>query len=92
MIALGCSTSNPRSTPASMEFSWFHPQGGEFLFAYDKSECESFVVDQNKSLGVDQNGPFFTCMRLRGYSLVDVSGTVLIPPLEGIATGQIGSD
>ena len=78
------------SAPA--EFSWYHPQGGEYLFAYDKTECESSVLAQQQALGFDTNGPFFTCMRERGYALVDDNGVVQVPPIEILATGQAASD
>lgn len=77
---------------APAEFSWYHPQGGEYLFAYDKGECETEVLTHQLNLGVDTDGPFFTCMRQRGYALIDDNGVVQIPPIEILATGQAASE
>ena len=82
---IGCST-----TPT--EFSWYHPQGGEYLFAYDKGECETVTFAQQDALGYDTDGPFFTCMRQRGYALIDDNGVVQVPPIEVLATGQASSE
>ena len=73
------------------EFSWYHPQGGEYLFAYDKGECETQVTP-SQALGVDTDGPFFQCMRQRGYALIDNNGIVQVPPIEVLATGQAASE
>ena len=51
-------------------FTWYHPLGGEYLFAYDHNQCTAEVEALGMSPGADQNGPFFTCMRDRGYSLI----------------------
>ena len=68
----------------STDFSWYHPQGGEYLFAYDRDECEMVVSDQGLSLGTDIKGPFFQCMHARGYYLVDANGIIQAPPAEAI--------
>lgn len=52
------------------EYSWYHPDGGEYLFAFDASECEAQVVARGLQLGTDTTGPFFSCMEDRGYLLV----------------------
>lgn len=57
------------SAPAP-EYSWYHPQGGEYLFEFDASECEAELRSQGLTLGTDTNGPFFRCMETRGYLLV----------------------
>ncbi len=58
-------------------FTWYHPHGGEYLFAYDRENCTEAVLAQNLSLGTDTDGPFFQCMRKRGYALfVADRGTV----------------
>ncbi len=51
-------------------YNWYHPLGGEFLFAFDANECRSAVAELGQQLGVDPSGPFFKCMENRGYSLV----------------------
>lgn len=51
-------------------YSWFHPQGGEYLFAYDQDECVAELAADGTQLGTDTKGPFFDCMRDRGYRLV----------------------
>lgn len=67
-----CATQNPT-------FSWYHPMGGEYLFAYDRDECETSVVEQGMTLGTDTQGPFFQCMHSRGYYLVDANAIVQEP-------------
>jgi len=64
----------------SPSFSWYHPMGGEYLFAYDSGQCESRVADQGLTLGTDIRGPFFSCMFDRGYYLVDSAGVIHEPP------------
>jgi hypothetical protein len=56
-------------TQQSLEFTWYHPQGGEYLFAFDHDACVQRVRTQGHELGTDRRGPFFQCMRDRGYSL-----------------------
>ena len=68
----------------SPDFSWYHPQGGEYLFAYDRDECETVVSEQGLNLGTDIAGPFFQCMHARGYYLVDANGIIQAPPAEAI--------
>ena len=68
----GCAAQNP-------SFSWYHPQGGEYLFAYDRDECTDTVQSQGLSLGTDLKGPFFQCMHRRGYYLVNETGIVQVP-------------
>jgi hypothetical protein len=63
----------------SANFSWYHPQGGEYLFAYDREECANLVQSQGLSLGTDIKGPFFQCMHRRGYYLVNDTGIVQAP-------------
>jgi hypothetical protein len=41
-------------------YSWSHPAGGEYLFAFDSQKC-----------GAGAGEEFFTCMKSRGYFLVD---------------------
>jgi len=41
-------------------YGWSHPSGGEYLFTFDSREC-----------GADAGNEFFTCMKSRGYFLVD---------------------
>ena len=67
-----CSTAAP-------EFSWFHPQGGEYLFAFDSDECRTEVAAQGTTLGTDTSGPFFSCMHARGYFLVSGDRIVQAP-------------
>jgi len=85
LILGGCAGQNPT-------FSWYHPQGGEFLFAYDRDECTNVVQAQGLSLGTDMGGPFFQCMHQRGYYLVDDAGIVQAPEevlaLEGPQVSQ----
>ena len=64
LACVGCVQQSP-------QFSWYHPQGGEYLFAYDEGECASHVQNQGLALGIDPQGPFFECMRGRGYTLLD---------------------
>ena len=72
------------------DFSWYHPQGGEYLFAYDRNACETVVADRGLSLGTDISGPFFQCMHARGYYLVDANGIIQAPPAEAtLAERQI---
>ena len=74
----------------SPDFSWYHPQGGEYLFAYDQGECETVVANLGLNLGADIDGPFFQCMHARGYYLVDANGIVQAPPAEAsLAERQI---
>lgn len=63
----------------STSYSWYHPQGGEFLFAYDKNTCEAQQLDTSRKLGVE--GPFFSCMLDLGYYLVQ-DGQILRAPDE----------
>lgn len=72
------------STPAP-EFNWYHPDGGEYLFAFDSSECEAQVLAQGRTLGSEVDGPFFQCMQTRGYLLVSSR-------LRTVATSPIGED
>ena len=72
--------------PAS--FSWYHPAGGEYLFAYDSDECTETVAREGGELGTDTNGPFFQCMHARGYYLVDGEKIVQAPPAEVMALEQ----
>ncbi len=68
-------------------FSWYHPMGGEYLFAYDADECKTAVNEQGRSLGTDTQGPFFQCMHARGYYLVDANGIVQEPTATSLAEG-----
>jgi hypothetical protein len=81
-LASGCAQHAPT-------FSWHHPMGGEYLFAYDKNECEGAVTAQGLALGSDTEGPFFQCMEERGYFLVTANG-VLRAPTETVANAQAG--
>jgi hypothetical protein len=60
-------------------FSWYHPQGGEYLFTYDSDECAERVSSAGMDLGTNLQGPFFQCMHQRGYYLVDADGIVQAP-------------
>ena len=71
--------------PAS--FSWYHPEGGEFLFAYDSNECATTVTAAGRELGSDIDGPFFQCMHARGYYLVDANGIVQEPVVTTFSEG-----
>ena len=68
----GCASNGPT-------YSWYHPLGGEYLFAYDKGECESVVFEQGMARGTDLQGPFFQCMHQRGYYLVGADGVIRSP-------------
>ena len=70
----GCATPGPI-------FSWYHPQGGEYLFVYDKDECINVLDVGGLTPGTQVDGPFFQCMIDRGYYLVD--GDVVIRGPEG---------
>jgi len=72
MAVGGCASNSP-------SFSWYHPQGGEFLFAYDRDDCTGQVERQGLVLGTDTRGPFFRCMHERGYYLVNEAGIVQAP-------------
>lgn len=61
------------------DFSWYHPLGGEHLFAYDRNACEAHVTDQGLKLSTDLSGPFFQCMHERGYYLLDGDRIVQAP-------------
>jgi hypothetical protein len=74
----GCSTTGPT-------YSWYHPFGGEYLFAFDHNECVSELADMGMMPGTDIDGPFFKCMQNRGYSLVEPSP----PPPEYENLGKI---
>lgn len=52
-------------------YSWYHPLGGEYLFAYDHDQCAGELAQAGLVAGLDADGPFFSCMKSRGYSLVD---------------------
>ncbi len=69
-------------------FAWYHPAGGEYLFAYDSDECSDAVTRQGGELGTAIDGPFFQCMHARGYYLVDGERIVQAPPAEAIALEQ----
>ncbi|MEM9620314.1 MAG: hypothetical protein AAF993_01610 [Pseudomonadota bacterium] len=77
----GCTSNAP-------VFSWYHPAGGEYLFAFDKEACETDMLEQGLTLGVDQHGPFFQCMHQRGYYLVDNNGVVHSPDGYNTAAAQ----
>ena len=81
-LALGGCAAQPAS------FSWYHPEGGEFLFAYDSNECATTVAAAGHRLGADIDGPFFQCMHARGYYLVDGERIVQAPPAEVVALEQ----
>lgn len=72
LILGGCAAQNS-------SFSWYHPQGGEYLFAYDRDHCTNVVQNQGLHLGTDLQGPFFQCMHQRGYYLVNSAGIVQSP-------------
>ena len=82
VLALGGCAAQPAS------FSWYHPEGGEYLFAYDSNECTAAVASAGRQLGNDLNGPFFQCMHARGYYLVDGDRIVQAPPAEVVALEQ----
>ncbi|MEM7001966.1 MAG: hypothetical protein AAF529_14350 [Pseudomonadota bacterium] len=60
-------------------YSWYHPQGGEYLFDYDKNTCEAQHLEPSRKPGVE--GPFFSCMLDLGYYLVQ-DGQILRAPDE----------
>lgn len=76
IVAVGVLAGCQQQAPS---FSWYHPQGGEYLFAYDKDQCEAAVVAEGLQLGADLSGPFFACMLDRGYYLVDGAKIVKAP-------------
>ena len=76
ILAVGVLAGCQQQTPG---FSWYHPQGGEYLFAYDKDQCKASVVAEGLQLGSDLDGPFFTCMLERGYYLVDGAKVLRAP-------------
>jgi hypothetical protein len=76
----GCASQAPT-------FSWYHPQGGEYLFSFDAGECTEAVAQQGQQLGTDTQGPFFQCMHSRGYYLVDAQGIVQAPEEVALAEG-----
>jgi hypothetical protein len=49
-------------------YAWSHPASGEFLFAFDVSECSDGTRVHPSS-----DDAFFRCMKGRGYFLVDPS-------------------
>ncbi len=71
---LGGCTSSPNG---ATDFTWYHPQGGEYLFAFDQGQCESEIAGVGQTMGANVQGPFFACMEQRGYSLVDAQGRLL---------------
>lgn len=68
----GCAASSP-------SYLWHHPQGGEYLFAFDEKVCS----DEARNVPVvrqhDVDGPFFACMYEKGYYLVNEDGIVRAP-------------
>ncbi|MDA1075735.1 MAG: hypothetical protein O3A63_13380 [Proteobacteria bacterium] len=69
----GCST-----TP--QEYSWTHPDGGEYLFAFDARQCDAFAVQATSLTDASEAEPFFSCMQDRGYFLIDpATGRTLRP-------------
>ncbi len=82
VLALGGCAAQPAT------FSWYHPAGGEYLFAYDSNECTAAVTRQGGELGTDIDGAYFQCMHARGYYLVDGERIVQAPPAEAIALEQ----
>ena len=79
----GCAVSTPQS------FSWYHPQGGEYLFAYDRGQCETHVAEKGLRLTADISGPFFSCMHDRGYYLVDGDQIIQAPATPPVANGPV---
>ena len=49
--------------------------GGEYLFAFDQRECSERLSSVELA---DPSGPFFVCMRDRGYLRVDLSSGELL--------------
>ena len=68
-IALAAITSTACSQQP-VAYGWSHPMSGEYLFAYDKRECNAQTPETANVQSATQ-GPFFACMRARGYFLVD---------------------
>ena len=70
---------------APQQYAWQHPESGEFLFEFDRSECVAQATTVNieaKALSRvmgDRNGPFFQCMYNRGYSLAGTSQSLPLP-------------
>ena len=71
-LLVGCASHGP-------VFSWYHPEGGEYLFAYDNTACTEAVEQMGQALGSRIDGPYFTCMLERGYYLVDGDEIVQAP-------------
>lgn len=72
ILITGCAQNAP-------SFSWHHPEGGEYLFAYDQTQCSEQVTASGAALGTDVNGPFFQCMLDRGYYLINQDRIVRAP-------------
>ena len=90
----GCATGGPT-------YSWYHPQGGEYLFAYDRDDCQAHPQAASSQVSAPQfatdaldapEGPFFDCMHQRGYYLVDSAGEILAAPTSQalVLGGQVG--
>ena len=78
----GCTAQGP-------VYSWYHPLGGEYLFAYDHGECVSEMQEMGLSLGNNTDGPFFKCMENRGYSLI--GDDVNVPDYEQLGILDLGN-
>lgn len=70
---------------AAPEFTWYHPMSGEHLFAFDADECTDRSVAQGLAMTADVKSPFFSCMRQRGYSLVDAQGNQFEPTVAAVS-------
>lgn len=68
-------------------FNWYHPMGGEHLFAFDADECTAQSAALGQALTAKTDSPFFVCMRARGYALVDEQGNLLEPVAATVAAG-----
>ncbi len=74
---LGCSAA------PLVDFTWYHPQGGEHLFAFDQEQCEAQVLAAGQVMGSNPEGLFFHCMGQRGYLLIsDVQMAMQFPAFD----------
>jgi hypothetical protein len=85
VISLALALGGCSAVPVA-QFSWYHPQGGEYLFDYDAGECQTLASDRGQAHSVDPTSPFFRCMYQRGYVLVDEQGMPSGPAIASSAT------
>ncbi|MEM1229815.1 MAG: hypothetical protein AAGI15_04700 [Pseudomonadota bacterium] len=85
LAALGGCASAPAPAP---EFAWYHPAGGEYLFAYDSQACQEEATARGQADSLDPTSPYFSCMYQLGYLLVDEQGLRSAPTLASRPVGQ----